>query len=255
MDDRTLRPLKFYKELHEIAGRRASGCFLVEGVRFVQQLIDADAGRIDEILVRDDAVSFLDTIPRTIRRRLLPFAQYASISPNRSPQPISAVVHFPAGSYAAELPAETGLRILLLEDVQDPGNVGTLLRSAAGFGFDGAILSDKCADPFSPRAVAASAGAVLSLWIRRSDTFMSLVAACRSRGLRLLAADLAGVDVAGVDVGSGCILAMGNEGNGLSMQLRRSADVLISVPFFADRVESLNVGAAGAVCMYALMAR
>ncbi len=248
-----LKPLKFYSDLHDAKSRREHGMFLVEGYRFVEQIILNRPDALDEILLREDVV---DELKSWIRDgypvRVLDRRQYAEISPNKTSQPVAAVAKIPEDLETEILPHSKKSKILLLEDVQDPGNVGTLLRSAAAFGFGAAILSDKCADPFGPRAVAACAGAVFSLKLRRSKNWITLIDKCKSSGLSLFLADIEGRDIRTLSQDSGFILALGNEGSGFSDELRERATETITIPFNSTGVESLNVAAAGAICMWTL---
>ena len=119
-------------------------------------------------------------------------SQFLSISNARAPQGIIAVVKLPSETYSSGLPPEPGSKILLLENIQDPGNIGTLLRTAVAFGFSGALLSLQSADPFSPKAVQATAGTVLSLWIRRSDNYLQIASSLKQMGYSILSADVKG---------------------------------------------------------------
>jgi TrmH family RNA methyltransferase len=140
--------------------------------------------------------------------------------------------------------------VLLLEDIQDPGNVGALVRTAAAFYFDGIVLSGECADPFSPKAVQASAGAVLSVWIRRSQHYRAMAQRLREQGFTLIATHTHG-DAGQVFTKKKKIcVALGNEGNGLSGHVMGIADAVFAIPCNTDAVESLNVAAAGAICLY-----
>jgi TrmH family RNA methyltransferase len=162
-----------------------------------------------------------------------------------------AVVRLPRDACTDALPAEAGERVLLLEDVQDPGNVGTLIRTATAFNYGGVILSQQCADPFSPKSVQATAGALLSVWVRRGDGYLGLAKRLQAAGYPLLAADLNGDEGPDALQHSGpLVLALGNEAAGLSASLLAISDRRFKVPIARNRAESLNVAATGAICMY-----
>ena len=138
-----------------------------------------------------------------------------------------------------------------MEDIQDPGNVGTLIRTAAAFGFSGIILSDKCADPFSPKCVQSTAGSILSLWLRRTDNYVNLIQSLIRQNYTLIAADLQGEDRPDIfNITGQLILALGNEAAGLSESLLHKAQYRIKIPIDRTRAESLNVAVSGAICMY-----
>lgn len=148
------------------------------------------------------------------------------------------------------IPEEIGKRILVLEGVQDPGNVGTLIRSAVAFGFSGIVMDRNSADPFSPKAVHSSAGSVLAPWILRDDNLIDIISNLKSAGFKVLATDLKGKAENQLGEIEKLALVMGNEGNGISDNIRNCADILFKIPMDSRAVESLNVGAAGAVAMF-----
>jgi TrmH family RNA methyltransferase len=231
--------LKWYKTLATKKGRLASGAFLVEGQRAIAHIMRHHADAILEVLTVEDPPAAYKLYPL----RLLTESQLRSVSRTKTPQGTLGVVRLPSGIYTDELPADIGTRILMLEDVQDPGNVGTLIRTAAAFDFLGVILTDKCADPFSPKCVQSTAGSVLSVWIRRTPRYMALVETLKQ-------ADLHGVeDPSLLASPSRLILALGNEATGLSAGLTQMADRRVHIPV-STQVESLNVAACGAICMY-----
>ena len=242
-----LKPLKWYKELATESGRLESQAFLVEGDRAIAQIMD---GHPDEVL---EILAYGDTVPGCAGEPLLrkTESQYRSICTTKNPQSPAAVVRLPLETYSDTLPEVSGHRVLLLEDIQDPGNVGTLIRTATAFDFDGVVLTDKCADPFGPKCVQATAGTVLNLWIRRGYGYMGLVESLREDGYVLVATDLEGLDDPSVLYRQEkLLLALGNEGVGLSEHLLSSADHRFMVPIARDKAESLNVAACGAICMY-----
>lgn len=181
--------------------------------------------------------------------RVITESQFKTISNSKTPQGILAVVKIPPDIYTSELPANIGSKILLLEHIQDPGNIGTLIRTAVAFGFSGIIMSRQCADPFSPKVIQATAGAVLSLWIRRIDSYMVCLDKLKADGFRVMAADIRGkshVDFSEPKL----IVALGNEGNGLTSELLDKSDIKFRIPFESQKIESLNVSVSGAVVMF-----
>ncbi len=240
----SLKPLKWYKNLSDGSARLKEGVFLVEGLRAIGQIRAVRPESIQEILSTGPA-AFGD-----YPVRLLSPARFSGISCARSPQGIMAVVNLPAELYSNELPENPGNRVLILEDIQDPGNVGTLVRSAAGLGFSGIIMSQSCADPFSPKCVQASAGTVLSVWIRRTRDFFDPIKDLKEQGYFLLATSLEGQSDNDLFKHSRLALALGNEASGLSNDMLDMCDGAYRVSIDRKLAESLNVAAAGAICMY-----
>ena len=248
-DDRTmaLKPIKWYKNLAARKGRLEAGAFLIEGDRTVQQIISSNPGDIIEIVSTEEPPPFYHKYPG----RLVTESQLRSICSTKTPQGIVAVVRLPLDTYSDQLPDKIGAKILLLEDVQDPGNVGALIRTAVAFGFSGVILTEKCADPLSPKCVQSTVGTVLSLWLRRTSRYLELVEELKHNGYSLVAADLGGVENPSVLQGQDkLLLALGNEASGLSDSVLNVSDHRLRVPTIRGKVESLNVAACGAICMY-----
>ena len=164
-----------------------------------------------------------------------------------------AVARVPQDYYTDRLPQHAGKRILCLDDIQDPGNAGTLIRSAAAFGFDGVILSAKSADTFSPKVVQAASGVYGALWMRklRSATTDALVG-LQKRGYAVVSACAEGQAFFRELGNRPLVLVLGNEGNGVSGRVRSLSDYILSIPIRSTGAESLNVGVAGGICMYLL---
>lgn len=243
----SLKPVKWYRNLDDKKGRLEAGAFIVEGDRAIRQILAGHPSEIVEILSVDEPPPAYSAYP--VRR--ITGSQLLYICNTRTPQGSLAVVRMPAGIYTASLPAAVGDKVLLLEDVQDPGNVGTLIRTAAAFDFSGVIMSEKCADPLSPKCVQSTAGAVLSVWLRRAAGYLGLAAALKKAGYSLVAADVDGeADLAVLKNQNKLVLALGNEGAGLSAGLLKIADYRVRVPIINEKAESLNVAACGAICMY-----
>jgi len=242
-----LKPLAWYKRLATKRGRVEAGAFLVEGVRAVEQIAASHADQILEIITTKQ----LPQRYRTYSIRSLTESQFRSIGTSKTPQGIMALVRLPVDLYLHELPEHRGKKVLLLEDIQDPGNVGTLIRTAGAFDFSGIILTECCADPPSPKCVQSSAGSVLSAWMRKTSRYLDLAEALKEDGFTLISADLNG----GQDpsVLTGCdklLLCLGNEASGISAPLRHLSHHRLKIPIVREKAESLNVAVSGAILMY-----
>ena len=246
----TLKPLKWYKALGTKKGRQEAGAFPVEGERAVRQVAEGHPEEVQEILVAGDPPAAFQGFE--IRR--LEEKQLHAVSSAKAPQGVMAVVRIPEDAFSNRPPEHPGRRVLLLEDVQDPGNVGTLIRTAAALDFSGVILTEKCAEPFSPKCVQSTAGSILSVWLRRTSSYLDIVDDLKRSGHSLYAADLTGDRTVGELTAAGSvILALGNEGAGLSEELLKRADARVMIPMALKKAESLNVAACGAILMYAIM--
>jgi len=243
-----LKPLKWYESLHEAKGRQSQQAFLVEGTRAIRQILHSFPQRVIEII----RTASMDTVSDAmVPCRCVTDAQFKGIALSRTPAGPLAVVSMPADINSPLPPENPGEHILALEDIQDPGNIGTLIRSAAAFDFSGIICSDKCADPYSPKAIQASCGAIVSVWLRRTPEFRTTLSALREGGHRIIAADAHGKPWSGEDkAGEKTVFILGNEGNGISAETMGLADEAVQIPINATKVESLNVAATGAILMF-----
>ena len=170
----------------------------------------------------------------------------ASISPMEAPQGALFTARTPDTALPDRL---TGRRYLALEGVQDPGNVGTALRTADAFGADGAILLPGCADPFNHKTVRSTMGAAFRLPVY-ACALEELIPRLREAGLPLVASALRAdaVDVRQADLRRGVIL-VGSEGRGLSREALDACDTAVRLPMEA-RCESLNAAVAAGLLLW-----
>jgi RNA methyltransferase, TrmH family len=168
------------------------------------------------------------------------------VAPTRSPQGVLAVVEVPSATISA-----AGVAVYLA-DVQDPGNVGGIVRSAAAFGATGVACSPGCADPFSPRALRASAGMSLLMPVATIEDFAALALAFRAAGGTVAStAGDHGVPLRRWRPVQPLLVVFGNEGHGIPFDVREHCDSVVSVPI-AARVESLNVAVTAGIVLHAL---
>jgi TrmH family RNA methyltransferase len=242
-----LKSLKWYRRLADKKGRLDAGVFLVEGDKAIRQVIAGQPDAVTEILSVAQPPPLYGRYPL----RLVSASEFQYISSTQTPQGIMAVARQPADIYSAALPQNPGRRILLLEDIQDPGNAGTLIRTAAALNYDGVILTESSADPLSPKCVQGAAGTIFSVWLRRTAQYMELARALRQDGYVVIAADLKGKDEPSIlSRPEKLVLALGNEAAGLSPEVLAMSDFRVRIPTVPEKAESLNVAACGAILMY-----
>ncbi|MHB8104666.1 MAG: TrmH family RNA methyltransferase, partial [Dehalococcoidales bacterium] len=184
------KSLKWYRQLADKKGRLEVGLFLVEGEKAIRQIVASHPDAITEILAETEPLSLFQNYPV----RIITSSQFRYISSAQTPQGIAAVAKIPADIYSSVIPKDAGRHLLLLEDIQDPGNVGTLIRTAAALAYDGVILTENCADPLAPKCVQASSGTVLSLWLRRTEQYIEIVRTLKQADYKIVAADVRGTD-------------------------------------------------------------
>lgn len=236
--------MEHIRRLDGAAYRRRSGDFLCDSPKLVEEALRH--GVTVTAVVVSDGTALPESIGSDVRCVTVPPEVMASVSPVKTPQGLLAVCRLPAPKLPESL--EQG-RYIVLDGVQDPGNVGTVLRSADAFGCTGAILLDGCADLYSVKTLRASMGAVfrLPVYTMDADTLHALL---QGAGLPLYGAALRDdtVDVRERDLRC-CALAVGSEGRGLSDRVLALCDETLRIPMTAH-CESLNAAAAAAVLLW-----
>lgn len=235
--------------------RRRQGRFLVEGLQLLHMALDAGARPTEvfyceSLFVGTEAEALLARFGQT-EAELVPVSDYVmdALSERENAQGIVATFAL-CDAPLAQLELAQGL-VLVLEQLQDPGNVGTLIRTADAVGAEGVILIEPCADVFDPKVVRASMGSLFNLPIARTTEANEVFARLRESGLRAIGADV----YLGIDWGEGLwqggvALVLGNEARGLSGDVRGHLDGWAKLPMVGG-AESLNVAVAGGVLMYA----
>ncbi len=178
---------------------------------------------------------------------------FAGVSDTQTPQGIAALVRPRSTNIEDVLGNRSGSSpplVLVLVGVQDPGNVGTLIRSAEGFGASGVVACSGTADPLGPKALRSSAGSVLRLPVVAGAAVAIVLAQLCTAGLKLFATTLSnGLLPAEADLRGPAAFLIGNEGAGLPAEIVRSAHEQIRIPL-AGRVDSLNAAVAASVLLY-----
>lgn len=224
--------------------RRAQGVFLCEGTKLVGEALRW--GPPPELLAVAEGTSPPAELPAGVRVVEVPEALLRAVSTVETPQGMLAVCRTPDTAPPETLPEG---RLLVLDGVQDPGNVGTILRTLDAFDADGLLLTGGCADPYGWKAVRSSMGAVFRRPIY-SGTPEELAALLHRSGLPLYGAALREdtVDARQADY-TRCTLAIGSEGRGLSREVLDLCGQTIRIPM-SDRCESLNAAIAAAVLLW-----
>ena len=232
-----------WKSLKDRKGRKETGCFLVEGRKMVEEAL-ASAFSIDAILVdADRAAEF--SLPRHIPVFTMPSHVLAAVCDTKTPQGIAAVVRM------ADVQL-TGSRLVAMDGVQDPGNVGTIIRTADAAGFDGVILSTQCADVFSPKVLRATMGSIFRMGIRVTDDLPGVLAQMVKEGASVLSSQLDGEPFyQRSPLNERFVLVIGSEGNGVTDEVKAVATHKVKLPMRGG-AESLNAAVAAGIMMYEL---
>jgi TrmH family RNA methyltransferase len=226
--------------LRRLVRREEAAFTVVDGLKLVQDLAAVGLPIVELFTVAEhlDALRQDPALRRVLdggRATLLDPATMAGVAPTRHAQGVLAVVAVPACTLKPE-----GI-VVFLDRVQDPGNVGGIVRCAAAFGAAGVACSPGCGDPFSPRAVRGSAGHALLVPIRPDAAFGEMADAFRRAGGEVAGtAEAGGTPLREWRPHRPLLLAFGNEGQGLAADVAGACDRLLSIRL-ARGVESLNV--------------
>jgi len=247
---------KLIRRLHRRKTREREGLVLVEGPRAAEEALAARANVRLAIATQRREATEQETVTDALRAAgvevvVEDYDVIVELADTETPQGLLLVVEQPDLAWPADGGALPTGRWLVLDAVQDPGNVGTLIRAAAAFGCAGVVAMDGTADPWGTKAVRASAGAIfrLPVHVTRGRDFDGVIDALARP---LVLADMGGGDPA-THAGAHWSLVVGNEGAGIRDEITRVADARASIPM-PGGVESLNAGVAGAILLYALSA-
>jgi TrmH family RNA methyltransferase len=234
--------------------RQEEGKFLAEGRQLVAEALrDLAAGQLEkvfyssEILGRPQTSEFLDQC----RNKKIPTEEFSAavfkkISTTESPQGVAALCHQNLEKWSG-----VGRQkfFLLLENLQDPGNLGTVLRTAEAAGVDLVIISEDSVDPYNPKTVRSSMGSIFRLPVVRGN-LKSLIDNLKKAGVTVLAtSSRKGIPYDKITYNFPLALVFGQEAAGLSREILNLADEIISIPLLG-KVESLNVAAVAAVLLF-----
>lgn len=251
---------KRWKKLLTTRGRAKENGFLVESGKLAADFLCSgrraealitSAGRLGEARERilSCGARFSEKTLREALERLpafeLPDAMFRELCESRTPDGVLVAGKGSLIDDSASL-LEAGRRVLLLDAMQDPGNLGAVLRSAEAFGFFTVILCDSV-DPGNPKALRASMGAAFRLRLI-SLSAESAAGKLKEMGYRFVGADMTGIDYRRYVWSDRAVLAIGNEGNGLGREVRGRIDDFVSIPM-KGQAESLNAAVSAAVLM------
>ena len=236
--------LEHMRRLDSAAFRRQQGEFLCDSPKLVEEALRHGA-RVLAVAV-SDGVEPPEGLDASVRCAAVPPDVMASISPMRTPQGMLAVCRLPDTALPEMLP---GSRYVVLDGVQDPGNVGTVLRTADAFGCDGVLLLTGCADPYSVKTLRSSMGAVFRMAVPQI-TEEEALAQCKEKKLMLTVTALneQAVDIRSADL-SNAVAVIGSEGQGVRKSILDAAEQSVIIPM-QPHCESLNAAIAAAIVMW-----
>lgn len=238
----TRNTIKWVKSLQQKKFRNEFGLFVAEGSKLVDELISSNF-KIEEIFHTEQyVVTNVNCQENTVSQ-----SEMERISGLVTPSPVLAVVRVP--SYTLEVDPSKEL-VLALDTIQDPGNMGTIIRIADWFGIDNIVCSHGCTDAFAPKAIQATMGSIAHVKVHYTDLITWLNT--HNRNCPIFGACMDGEDIYRAKKEHAGIIVMGNEGNGISPAVDKLITHRIHIPTFAkgrQKVESLNVAMATAIIL------
>ena len=232
--------ISFIKSLHQKKIRKEQGLFIVEGLKSIQEFINSEYV-VDSVYCTENLMPKLDNLSRKIKPVIISESELSRISTLSTPQAILAVV---------QIPKHTEINIkkfdrsffLALDGVQDPGNLGTIIRTADWFGLNTILCSMDTAEVYNPKVVQASMGSLSRVNIIYTD----LGVLVSQINIPVYGALLDGKSIYETDFGQAGIVLLGNEGNGISKELLEKINYPITIPRFG-KAESLNVAISASI--------
>ena len=246
--------VKGIKALKNRKDREEQGLFFIEGRRIVEEaLLEKD--HVKELVLSEEFASdirnseFLAGMEKSGHKlHLVTRKLFSEITDTESPQGILAVIRMKKHILANEL-IKNGLYIIM-ESVRDPGNVGTIIRTADAAGFSGVILSKGCVDAYNPKVLRSTMGSVFHIPVYQVPDIIETLRLLKANGIRILVSHLEGISsIYEVDMKFGIAVAIGSEADGVSEEVKTLADVLVKIPM-TGRAESLNASVAAGLLIY-----
>lgn len=246
---------KLIRHLALAKNRRKEGLFVAEGPKLITDLLTRFSCALlvaSEASIQDIALSESQK-GRIERLIVLPtHYDFSAISMQKSPRPLLALFHYREPEVATQLPMRC---TLLLDCVQDPGNVGTILRTADWFGIRDIWMTEGTADCFAPKVVQATMGALARIQLRRIDADSPLWKAIMEQNVPIIGTFLKGAPLSQCTLPSPddpALIIMGNEGKGISPSLQPYITQAVTIPPYSaseQHGESLNVAVAAAIML------
>lgn len=227
--------IKEIAKLSDKKYRKICGKYVVEGIKPVRECISAGCTILNIICVEGLESEFENAV-------IVSRAVFESVSSEVTPQGVLAVVELPSNKL--KVPQDS---CILLDRLQDPGNLGTVIRTANAAGYSEMYLIN-CTDPYSPKAVRASMSGIFFVKVYQgtNEEILGVL-----KGIPLICADMDGEDIFSFNSPEKFCLCIGNEGNGMSQEIMKRARFKVSIPM-RETCESLNAAVSAGIVMYHL---
>ncbi len=235
--------VKYARSLSNKKGRKENEAFLAEGKKCVDELIFHMPHNLQSVILTEGKFEDIADFAKSSGKKVYYVTDNVlnSICDCKTPQGVAAIASIPS---SANIP-DSGF-ILALDDVQDPQNVGTMIRTADAAGCACVVMSDGCADCYSPKAVRASMGSIFHIPVIKTDLLNFLKSLASN--YKIVSADINGQTDYKFDFNFTCLI-IGNESRGISQQIKDISDTKIKIPMYG-KAESLNAAVAAGILLY-----
>ena len=233
--------IHFVKSLHQKKVRKDLGFFIVEGIKSVTEFLQSDYV-VDTIFYTTKEVLKLDILSQNVKLFEIKDEELIKISTLTKPQQVLAIIRIPTRPITPPLELPNDTFTLMLDNIQDPGNLGTIIRTADWFGFNQLICSIDTVDAYNPKVVQASMGSLSRMHILYAD----LPTLLQHSELPIYGAFLDGKSIHETVFPTTGGLVLGNEGNGISKEVHQYIRYAVTIPRYGQ-AESLNVAISAAI--------
>lgn len=239
------------KALHASKGRKAAKQFIAEGPAAVEAALTSRRFPIVNLYVTEEGAELLPKSAQSILAKAVYLSEkvMTSISTVESAQGVLAICSSEEQFKEEEIYKNVSLPLIYCFEVNDPGNLGTIIRTADALGAAGVLLSPGSADPFSPKVVRATAGSLWHMPLLREVDIARAIEESRAHGRKIYATDGQGAKTLPEVSGEDALWIFGNEARGLTSEITALADEVVAIPM-RGRAESLNLATAVAITLF-----
>ena len=233
--------------------RKEQGAFVVEGVRLCTDALRSNA-RIETLICTPDAAErYAEDVKelqaKAMKSYLVSHSIFSMLSDTKTPQGVICVIKALDNEFHFDT---INNKYVLLQNMQDPSNMGAVLRTADALGFSGIFLSKDCCDVYSPKVCRASMGAVFRVPFKILEDEVSFVKDFNKNGASFAAVVRNGMKITDFEYNGNLLLCIGNEGNGLTEEISNACSHRVTIPM-PGNAESLNAAAAAAIIMWEMV--
>ena len=248
--------IKKIKSLYKKKDRWKEKQFIIEGIKTVGEAIDSSVSLehilfSNELFDVDGGLEFFESIKDREETVKLPENLFREISDLENPQGVMGVVNFKKGDIN-KIKDISSPFIIFLDRLNDPGNLGTIIRSADAFGADGIVIGEGTVDPYNSKVVRATMGSLFRMPIYDVGSNEKFFNEMKNSNVSIITTSLDGEVLEEEDLSAGIVIAIGNEANGVGEETLENSNKSVKIPMVGG-TESLNAGVAASIIMYEAM--